>query len=98
MEEYSHYPCERCGDCCRHVDLIDEMKIFDRGDGVCKNLTADNLCAIYAERPPLCNGKYLYENFYSDMTVADFHQLIHELCKNVRRRELEGFHKKVQDA
>ena len=98
MEKYYAYPCEKCGDCCRHVDLIKEMKSFDRGDGVCKHLTADNLCEIYSERPNLCNGEYLYENFYSDMTIEEFHQMTSELCKEVRRWELEGFYKKVSDA
>lgn len=97
MEKYYPYLCERCGDCCRHVDLVEAMKTFNRGDGVCKHLTADNLCEIYSERPPLCNGEYLYKNFYSNMTVAEFHQMIYELCKEVRRLELEGFYKKVSD-
>ena len=92
MENYLPYPCERCGSCCRHVDLLDEMKTFDRGDGVCKHLTADNLCEIYSERPPLCNGEFVYKNFYSDMTVKDFHQLMNMLCKDVRRRELDKLH------
>ena len=98
MERYYPYPCERCGECCRHVDLIAEMKNFDQGGGVCKHLTAENLCEIYSERPPLCNGEYLYKNFYSDMTVEDFHQLMNMLCKDVRRRELEKFHQEVSDA
>ena len=98
MEEYYPYKCERCGDCCRHVDLIEAMKIFDRGDGVCKHLTADNLCEIYNERPTLCNSEYLYENFYSDMTVEEFHQTMQELCNEIRRRELKRFCKKVSDS
>ena len=92
MERYYPYPCERCGECCRHVDLFAEMKRFDRGDGVCKHLTADNLCEIYSERPPLCNSEYLYEKFYSGMTVEEFHQMMRGLCEKIRRRELEGFH------
>ena len=87
--EYYPYSCKRCGTCCRHVDLIANMKSFDRGDGVCKHLTAENLCAIYDERPPLCNGEYLYKNFFSDITVEEFHKIISMLCKDVRRRELE---------
>lgn len=95
MDKYYPYPCERCGDCCRHIDLIDDMEDYNRGDGVCKHLTADNLCEIYSERPPLCNGEYVYKKFFDDMTVEDFHKQIQELCKKIRRRELEGFHKEV---
>lgn len=85
MEEYFPYQCKRCGSCCRHIDLIEEMKNLDRGDGVCINLTEKNLCKIYAERPPLCNGKFVYENFFSDMTVKDFHEMISKLCKKLQR-------------
>lgn len=31
------------------------------------------------------------------MTVEEFHQLMNPLCKEVRRRELERFHKKISD-
>ena len=84
MQNYQPYPCECCGACCRHVNLIDEMKAFDRGDGVCKNLASNNLCVIYSKRPPLCNGEYVYKKFFSDMSVADFHAMIERLCKILR--------------
>ncbi|MBQ9487373.1 MAG: hypothetical protein IJU91_06195 [Selenomonadaceae bacterium] len=87
MEKYYPYPCECCGGCCLHVDLIEEMKVFDRGDGVCKNLTEKNLCKIYANRPKFCDGKYFYENFFSDMTVTEFHNMMKSLCKKIKERE-----------
>lgn len=96
--KYYPYPCERCGACCRHVDLVAQMQSFNRGDGVCKYLTADNLCAIYAERPPLCNGEQVYKKFFADMTVEEFHGIISQLCKKLRRRELEELHQKISDA
>ena len=82
--KYYPYPCARCGKCCRHVNLIAGMENFNCGDGVCKHLTADNLCEIYSDRPPLCNGEYVYKKFFSDMTVEDFHEIISELCKKLR--------------
>ena len=85
--EYYPYRCVRCGSCCRHVDLIAEMKSFDCGNGVCKHLTADNLCEIYAERPSLCNGEFVYKNFFADMTVEEFHEMIYQLCKKLREAE-----------
>ncbi len=84
MEKYFPYPCQRCGNCCRHVDLIAEMKVLDRGDGVCVNLTENNLCKIYSQRPPICNGKFVYENFYSHISVKDFHELISKACKKLQ--------------
>ena len=85
---YYPYPCARCGACCRHVDLIADMKTFDRGDGVCKHLTAENLCEIYAERPPLCNGEHVYRKFSADMTVEEFHGFISKLCVKLREAEI----------
>ena len=84
MEKYFPYPCQRCGNCCRHVGLIAAMKVFDRGDGVCVNLTENNLCKIYSQRPPICNGKFVYENFYSHMSVKDFHEIISKSCKKLQ--------------
>lgn len=80
------------------MDLIAEMKSFDRGDGVCKYLTAENLCGIYSERPPLCNGEFVFRNFFSNMSVAEFHKMTCKVCETVRRRELERLHQEISDA
>lgn len=95
---YYPYPCARCGACCRHVDQVEQMKTFNRGDGVCRHLTADNLCEIYSERPPLCNGEYVYKKFFSDVSVEEFHRIMNVLCKDLRRRELEKLFEEVPDA
>lgn len=50
----SSFPCTKCGACCRLIGNLPEMKDFNRGDGVCKNLTKDNLCKIYDSRPDIC--------------------------------------------
>lgn len=90
MENYYSYPCRQCGMCCRHVDFIKGMEIYDRGDGVCKNLGSNNKCGIYEHRPNLCNGKYVYERFYSDITVADFHRMIETYCKQIQSWRVEN--------
>lgn len=84
MEKYYPYDCKRCGNCCRHIDKIEELKNLDRGDGVCKNLTENNLCRIYSERPPVCNGKFVYEKFFPEMTVEDFHKMTLKFCRELR--------------
>ena len=84
MEKYYPYDCKRCGNCCRHIDLVKELKDLNRGDGVCKNLTEKNLCKIYKSRPAVCKGKFVYENFYSDMTVEDFHKMAKKICEELR--------------
>lgn len=60
VTEKWEYPCDKCGACCRKVGLVEEMKKYDRGDGVCKYLTEDNLCSIYDNRPKICNTKLYY--------------------------------------
>ena len=87
LKKYFSYPCERCGRCCRHVNSVDEMKNFDRGDGVCKFLSAENLCEIYSTRPPLCNGEFVYKKFFAGITVEEFHEIILQLCRRLREAE-----------
>lgn len=84
MEKYYPYPCDCCGECCKHVELIAEMKDFDRGDGICKYLN-NNRCAIYKKRPNICNGKYIYENYFSHMSVEDFHKLMLKYCLKIKK-------------
>lgn len=92
LEEYYPYSCEQCGNCCRHVDFIEEMSEYDRGDGVCKYLN-NNKCKIYNARPNICNGKFVYENFYSNMTVAAYHEMIKDYCELIRSDSIERFYK-----
>ena len=84
MEKYRLYPCKMCGVCCRYVRLIKSMMKFDRGDGACIHLRDDNKCDIYYHRPHICNGKWVYEHLYSNMTVSDFHQMTADFCKKIQ--------------
>lgn len=83
MENYYPYPCKQCGDCCRCIDKVEFASSLNRGDGVCKYLRTDNLCAIYTHRPNVCNGQYMYEHFYSYMSVAEFHEMTTNFCKKI---------------
>ncbi len=76
------FPCDKCGCCCKRLDLVDEMKDFDRGDGVCKYLTPNNECAIYDNRPDMCNTKKYYEkNYKNKMTWEEFVTNCRKGCK-----------------
>ena len=82
----SEFPCDRCGCCCRRVNLVDEMKIFDRGDGVCKYLNDKNECSIYDNRPDICNTKIYYEKYYkSKMTWDEFVKKCRKGCKLLQK-------------
>jgi len=49
------WKCWKCGACCKVAGKVDPE--FDRGDGVCKQLDDENLCAIYQYRPEICRVK-----------------------------------------
>jgi Fe-S-cluster containining protein len=56
------------------------MRSFDAGGGVCKHLTADNLCAIYDRRPVICNGEMIYQKYVSGISRKDFFLLNLRRC------------------
>lgn len=87
MEKYVPYPCKMCGACCRHVNILKEMQKYDRGDGVCVHLRTDNRCEIYKKRPNICNGQYVYEHYFSHMTVSEFHKMVAAYCEQIREEE-----------
>ena len=74
------FECSKCGSCCKRVGLVIEE--FNRGDGVCKELTQDNLCAIYKDRPLICNIGILYEKCFSHVaTREEFFNFTYRCCK-----------------
>lgn len=87
MQKYYPFSCDCCSECCRHIDEVPYLLGFDRGDGVCKFLNTDNKCSIYKIRPNVCNGQYVYEHYFSNMSVKEFHQFIYGLCKELKGRK-----------
>ena len=77
------FECEQCGECCKHIDLVPDMKKYDIGNGICKYLL-DNKCQIYNDRPNVCRGEYIYHKFYEGMDVDDYYQLLHKYCSLIR--------------
>jgi Fe-S-cluster containining protein len=62
------------------------MKIYDRGDGVCKHLTKDNRCEIYDHRPLICDTDRLYNLFYiNKLSREEYDKLNEEACKELMR-------------
>ena len=79
------FNCDKCGLCCRRVGRFPFMKEYDRGDGVCRYLTTDNLCAIYENRPLICNVGLLYEKFYSNVMSREEYDLLNsEACASMK--------------
>lgn len=78
------FSCERCGQCCRNIQWIDELSQFDRGNGSCIHLER-NHCAIYDERPEICRVDVMYEKrYYQNFTQEQFYRLNKEVCKKLR--------------
>jgi len=85
MEEII-FECDRCGLCCRHVNLNPMYVNMHSGDGVCKFLDQEtNLCTIYNERPLLCRVDATYELLYQDqMSREEFYAMNYEECKKLK--------------
>lgn len=81
------FPCEKCGLCCRHIDLIPQLKKLDSGNGRCINLTDNNLCLIYENRPDICNVRKMYELVYREqMSEDEYIKLNIAGCKEIKRK------------
>lgn len=64
----SAFPCVGCGRCCQFVDLAEETRELDRGDGTCRHFDHDSLrCSIYEARPAICRTDVQYALRYSKL-------------------------------
>lgn len=91
MQVSEVFPCSKCGECCRHIDLVPELASFDRGDGVCIHMK-DNLCDIYENRPDICCVDTMYEKQYSRLYSREiFYRMNLEACRELQKK-LESDH------
>jgi hypothetical protein len=81
--------CDKCGECCRHLERSDVYSDLNRGDGVCIYLTGD-LCSIYEQRPLLCRVDECYEAFFGGRyTREEYEKLNYDSC-NLLKKEKGG--------
>lgn len=73
------FKCSKCGECCRHIDLIPALAEYDVGTGKCKYLS-DSLCSIYNNRPDICNVDVMFEKVYSKYYTKDEFYKLNEIC------------------
>lgn len=92
MNKQHDFPCTGCGACCRSVDGVKENKHlhpkaiqelieafpYDHKDGVCEMLV-DNKCAVYEDRPVLCNIEKVSE-YYPDLTKEEYFKINADFC------------------
>lgn len=81
------FNCDKCGECCKHIDQVPLLNDYDIGNGRCKYLTDDNLCSIYDQRPNVCRGTYMYRNYFSHMSVDEFYKMTEDLCNKLKNHE-----------
>lgn len=82
------FPCTQCGLCCRNVQLSEQTKYLDRGDGVCRHYSdADKHCLIYETRPDICQIDRQYRMHYVQrLSWETFVKLNVEVCKLLQRQ------------
>ena len=81
--------CISCGACCKNIKGIEELKSFDRGNGICKYLNTHNhLCTIYQNRPDICRIDVMFEKVYfKHYTKEAFYSLNKASCKILQEKE-----------
>jgi Fe-S-cluster containining protein len=80
------FPCSGCGLCCQNIGHIEELKEFNRGDGVCKYYDfASKLCLIYETRPDICQIDTMYQKeYFQKFTKEEFYKLNAEVCNKLQ--------------
>jgi len=83
MSKKDKFFCDKCGACCRNLNMSEVYTTLDRGDGVCRYFNEHtNLCSIYKTRPILCNVELGYKKYFSKIyTEEEYFRLNYEACK-----------------
>ena len=82
------FPCDKCGECCKHLNKSLLYKELDRGDGSCKYLDG-NLCSIYEKRPLLCRVDECYERFFKEtFSLSEYYQMNKSVCISLKQNKL----------
>lgn len=84
MNKYQ-FPCDKCGLCCRNLNMSFLYDDLHDGTGVCRYLDKHtNLCTIYNERPEKCNIVDSYEHFKDKISFNGYIQLNIDACKKLK--------------
>ena len=83
------FDCDKCGECCRNVNLSEIYADLDSGNGICKYLVG-NLCSIYENRPLKCRiDECYYEYFSKEMTMEEYYEKNYEMCNILKNHKKE---------
>lgn len=76
-----HFPCTKCGICCRNLEQHEWYSHLDRGNGTCIYLdTSNNQCRIYENRPDICRIDKYYDNYKQIMSESEYIDLQIAIC------------------
>lgn len=88
------FECDKCGECCRNLNMSDIYADLDSGDGTCKYLNG-NLCSIYSERPLKCRVEDSYYAFFAkEMTKEEYYRKNYEMCAKLKEMKDSGKEKR----
>ncbi len=78
------FKCDKCGECCRHLNMSEVYRDLHNGDGICKYLKG-NICSIYDNRPLLCRvDEAYYKLFKDEIEYEQYLQLNYEACNKLK--------------
>ncbi|AUU89532.1 zinc/iron-chelating domain-containing protein [Enterobacteriaceae bacterium ENNIH3] len=85
----SPFPCVQCGMCCQRVNLAEETRFLDQGDGTCRHYdTSNKSCSIYHDRPDICRVDLQFEQHYCHFyTWDEFVELNLTVCRQLIAEE-----------
>ena len=87
MKNKISFQCSACGECCRHIGKIKQLRAFDNGNGVCIHLK-DNLCEIYENRPEICRVDDMYEKVFSNYySREEFYEINKKACEEIKKEK-----------
>lgn len=81
--------CDKCGLCCKSLNLNPIYEDLHNGDGICKYLNlSTNFCNIYESRPIMCNIELAYNIYFSNLySKKEFYKLNSDMCFYLKGRK-----------
>ncbi len=85
------FPCTQCGLCCQNVDMAEQTRYLDRGDGSCQYYDdTGKRCLIYETRPDICRVDRQYQlNYAEQYSWDEFVDANVAVCRILKNLDVE---------
>lgn len=81
------FKCDKCGLCCKNLQLSEIYSDLHNGDGICKYLK-ENECSIYENRPLLCRVDECYEKIFKKLySIEEYYEFNYKICKYLKNEQ-----------